>query len=129
MHDVVKRPAKSWQIYFLPHQSGTTTNSIYVEGTSRVAPRLPKGVVAQENVEFTARIRYSYACRGSSCALIAFEDTEPGKPYNYFMSTHELRELFRGIATGQIKVTPDGMDVRLTFVKKGPAVFARPVLI
>ncbi len=129
MHDVVKRPAKSWQIYFLLHQTGTTISAIYVEGASRVAPRLPKGVVAQENIEFSARIQYSYACRGSSCALVAFADTEPGKPYIYFMSTHELCELFRGIATGQIKTPPDGMDVRLTFVKKGPAVFTRPVLI
>jgi hypothetical protein len=129
MHDVVKRAAKTWLIYFLPHQTGATIGSIYVEGASRVARRLPKGIVAQENIEFSARIKYSYACRGSSCALIAFADTEPGKPYIYFMSTHELRELFRGLATGQIKVTPDGMDVRLTFVKKGPAVFARPVLI
>ena len=129
MHDVVKRPAKRWQIYFLPHQTGTTVSSIYIQGASRAAPRLPKGSVAQDNIEFSARIKYSYACRGSSCALIAFADTEPGKPYIYFMSTHELRELFRGIATGQIKVTPDGMDVRLTFSKKGPGVFARPVLI
>ena len=129
MHDVIKRPAKSWQICFLPYQTGTTIGSIYVQGTSRAAPRLPKGVMAQENVEFSARIQYGYACRGSSCALIAFKDTEPGKPYIYFMATHELRELFRGIATGQIKVMPDGRDVRLTFVKKGPAVFARPVLI
>lgn len=129
MHDVVKRPAKSWQIYFLPHQTGATISAIYVEGASRVAPRLPKGVVAQENIEFSARIQYSYACRGSSCALIAFKDVEPGKPYIYFMSTHELRELFRGLATGQIKTTPDGIDVRLTFVKKGLAVFTRPLLI
>lgn len=129
MHDVVKRPARSWQIYFLPHRMGTTISSIHVEGTSRAAPRLPKGVVAQENIEFSARIKYSYACRGSSCALVAFADTEPGKPYIYFMSTHELRELFRGIATGQIRVTPDGMEVRLTFAKRGPGVFARPVLI
>ncbi len=129
MHDVVKRPAKSWQINFLPHQTGATSSAIYVEGASRITPRLPKGAVAQENIEFSARIKYSHACRGSSCALVAFADTEPGKPYIYFMSTQELRELFRGIATGQIKVTPDGMDVRLTFAKKGPGVFARPVLI
>lgn len=129
MHDVVKCPAKGWQIYFVPHQTSSTVNAIYIGGTSRYAPRLPKGVVAQENVEFSARIQYGYACRGSSCALIAFKDTEPGKPYIYFMSTHELGELFRGIATGQIEVGTDGIDVRLTFVKKGPAVFARPVLI
>jgi hypothetical protein len=129
MHDVVKRPAKGWQIYFVPHQTGTRINAIYTGGISRKAPRLPKGAVAQENIEFTARIKYSYACRGSSCALITFEDTEPGKPYVYFMSTEELGELFRGIATGQIKVGPGGIDVRLTFVKKGSAVFTRPVLI
>jgi len=129
MHDVVKRPAKGWQIYFVPHQTGTQVNAIYTGGISRKAPRLPKGAVARKNIEFSARIKYSHACRGSSCALITFEDTEPGKPYVYFMSTHELGELFRGIATGQIKVGRDGMDVRLTFVKKGSAVFTRPVLI
>lgn len=129
MHDIVKSPAKGWQIYFVPHQTGSAVNAIYIGGTSRYAPRLPKGASARENIEFSARIKYSYACRGSSCALIAFADTEPGKPYIYYMSTHELGELFRGIATGQIEVGPDGMDVRLTFVKKGPAVFVRPVLI
>ncbi len=129
MHDVVKRPAKSWQIYFAPHRTGTTLSGIYIGGTSRVAPRLPNGAVSLDNIEFSARIKYRYACRGSSCALIAFADTEPGNPYVYFMSTHELGELFRGIATGQINVGPDGIDARLTFVKKGPAVFTRPVLI
>lgn len=129
MHDVVKRPAKGWQIYFVSHQTGTQVNAIYTGGISRKSPRLPKGAVARENLEFSARIKYSYACRGSSCALITFEDTELGKPYVYFMSTHELGELFRGIATGQIKAGPDGMDARLTFVKKGSAVFVRPVLI
>ena len=129
MHDVVKRPAKGWQIYFVPHPTRTKVNTIYTGGISRKSPRLPKGAVARENIEFSARIKYSYACRGSSCALITFEDTEPGNPYVYFMSTHELGELFRGITTGQIKAGPDGMDVRLTFVKKGSAVFTRPVLI
>ena len=129
MHDVVKRPAKGWQIYFVTHQTGSTVNAIYVGGTSRSAPRLPKGASVRENIEFSARIKYRYACRGSSCALITFEDTEPGKPHVYFMSTHELGELFRGITTGQIKAGPDGMDVRLTFVKKGSALFTQPVLI
>lgn len=129
MHDVVKRPAKGWQIYFVSHQTGTKVNAIYTGGISRKSPRLPKGTSGRENIEFSAHIKYSYACRGSSCALITFEDTEPGKPHVYFMSTHELGELFRGIATGQIKAGPDGMDVRLTFVKKGSAVFVRPVLI
>ena len=129
MHDVVKRPAKGWQIYFVTHQTGTAINAIYTGGISRKAPRLPKSASAQDNIEFSAHIKYSYACRGRSCALIAFEDTEPGKPYVYFMSTHELGELFRGIATGQINVGPNGMDVRLTFVKKGSAVFVRPVAI
>lgn len=69
MHDVVKRPAKGWQIYFVSHQTGTQVNAIYTGGISRKSPRLPKGAVARENLEFSARINYSYACRGSSwCA-------------------------------------------------------------
>jgi hypothetical protein len=45
------------------------------------------------------------------------------------MSSPELGELFRGIQTGQFPVNAEGIEVRLTFVKKGPAVFARPVLL
>ena len=61
--------------------------------------------------------------------MAVFEDTEPGKPYIYKMSSPELGELFRGVQTGQFPVSAEGIDVRLTFIKKGSAVFARPVLL
>jgi len=101
---------------------------IRVVGVSRHVPPPPNAAL-QENIEFFARIRFSYAGKGSSCAVAVFEDTEPGKPYIYRMSSPELGELFRGIHTGQFPVNAEGIEVRLTFVKKGPAVFARPVLL
>jgi hypothetical protein len=45
------------------------------------------------------------------------------------MSSPELGELFRGIQTGQFPVSAAGIDVRLTFIKKGSAVFAWPLLL
>lgn len=133
MHDVVKRPSKGWQLYFQPlyWYPGTPNprlTGIRVVGVSRHASP-PASVTLQENIEFCARIRFSYSARGSSCAVALFEDTESGKPYIYRMSSPELVELFRGIQTGQFPVSAEGMDVRLTFVKKGSAVFARPVLL
>jgi len=101
---------------------------IRVVGVSRKAPSPPNAAL-RENLEFSARIRYSYACKGSSCAVAFFEDTEPGKPYIYKMSSEELGDLFRGIQTGQFPVNADGIDVRLTFIKKGSAVFARPLFL
>ena len=131
MHDVVKRPSRGWRLYFqplywYPGAANPRMTGISVVGVSRHASP-PANVAIQENIEFSARIRFSYAGRGSSCAVAVFEDTEPGKPYIYRMSSPELGELFRGIQTGQFPVSAEGIGVRLTFVKKGPAVFARPV--
>ena len=131
MHDVVKRPSRGWRLYFqplywYPGAANPRMTGISAVGVSRHASPPPK-VAIHENIEFSARIRFSYAGRGSSCAVAVFEDTEPGKPYIYRMSSPELGELFRGIQTGQFPVSAEGIGVRLTFVKKGPAVFARPV--
>ncbi len=133
MRDVVKRPSKGWRLYFQPlywHPGAVNPRltGIRVVGVSRRAPA-PTGATLQENIEFSARIRFSYAGKGSSCAVAVFEDAEPGKPHIYRMSSPELGELFRGIQTGQFPVSAEGIEVRLTFVKKGPAVFARPVLL
>jgi len=133
MRDVIKRPSRGWQLYFhplywYPGAANPRMTGIRVVGVSRKAP-LPPNAALQENIEFSARIRYSYACKGSSCAVAFFEDTEPGKPYIYKMSSPELGELFRGVQTGQFPVSAEGIDVRLTFIKKGSAVFARPVLL
>ena len=133
MRDVVKRASKGWRLYFqplywYPGAANPRMTGIRVVGVSRKAPPHPNAAL-QENIEFSARIRYSYACKGSSCAVAFFEDTEPGKPYIYKMSSPELGELFRGVQTGQFPVSAVGIDVRLTFIKKGSAVFARPVLL
>ena len=133
MRDVVKRASKGWRLYFqplywYPGAANPRMTGIRVVGVSRKAPPHPTAAL-QENIEFSARIRYSYACTGSSCAVAVFEDTEPGKPYIYKMSSPELGELFRGVQTGQFPVSAEGIDVRLTFIKKGSAVFARPVLL
>ena len=133
MRDVIKRPSRGWQLYFqplywYPGAANPRMTGIRVVGVSRKAPPHPTAAL-QENIEFSARIRYSYACKGSSCAVAFFEDTEPGKPYIYKMSSPELGELFRGVQTGQFPVSAEGIDVRLTFIKKGSAVFARPVLL
>jgi len=133
MHDAVKRPSKGWRLYFqaLYWYPGTPIprlTGIRVVGISHHASP-PANVTLQENIEFSARIRFSYAAKGSSCAVALFEDTEPGQPYIYRMSSPELVELFRGIQTGQFPVSAEGIDVRLTFAKKGSAVFAHPVLL
>jgi hypothetical protein len=133
MHHVVKRPSKGWRLYFQPlywHPGAVSPRmtGIRVVGVARKAPSPPNAAL-QENLEFSARIRYSYACKGSSCAVAFFEDTEPGKPYIYKMSSDELGDLFRGIQTGQFPVSAEGIEVRLTFIKKGSAVFARPLLL
>jgi len=133
MRDVVKRPSKGWRLYFqplywYPGAANPRMTGIRVVGVPRNVPQPPNAAL-QENIEFCARIRFSYAGMGSSCAVAVFEDTEPGKPYIYRMSSPELGELFRGIQTGQFPVNAEGIEVRLTFVKKGPAVFARPVLL
>lgn len=133
MRDVVKRASKGWRLYFqplywYPGAANPKMTGIRVVGVSRKAPPPPNAAL-QENIEFSARIRYSYACKGSSCAVAFFEDTEPGKPYIYKMSSPELGELFRGIQTGEFPVSAEGIDVRLTFIKKGSAVFARPILV
>src|ERR1035441_10478769 len=133
MRDVIKRPSRGWQLYFqplywYPGAANPRMTGIRVVGVSRKAP-LPPNAALQENIEFSARIRYSYACKGSSCAVAFFEDTELGKPYIYKMSSSELGELFRGIQTGEFPVSAEGTDVRLTFIKKGSAVFARPILL
>ena len=133
MRDVIKRPSRGWQLYFhplywYPGAANPRMTGIRVVGVSRKAP-LPPNAALQENIEFSSRIRYSYACKGSSCAVAFFEDTELGKPYIYKMSSPELGELFRGIQTGEFPVSAEGIDVRLTFIKKGSAVFARPILV
>jgi len=133
MHDAVKRPSKGWRLYFqplywYPGAPNPRLTGIRVVGVSRHASA-PANVTLQENIEFSARIRFSYAAKGSSCAVALFEDTEPDQPYIYRMSSPELVELFRGIQTGQFPFSAKGIDVRLTFVKKGPAVFVRPVLL
>jgi hypothetical protein len=125
MRDVVKRASKGWRLYFqplywYPGAANPRMTGIRVVGVSRKAPPHPNAAL---------RIRYSYACTGRSCAVAVFEDTEPGKPYIYKMSSPELGELFRGVQTGQFPVSAEGIDVRLTFIKKGSAVFARPVLL
>lgn len=133
MRDVVKRASKGWRLYFqplywYPGAANPRMTGIRVVGVSRKAPPHPNAAL-QENIEFSARIPFSYACTGSSCAVAVFEDTEPGKPYIYKMSSPELGELFRGVQTGQFPVSAEGIDVRLTFIKKGSAVFARPALL
>ena len=133
MRDVVKRPSKGWRLYFqplywYPGAANPRMTGIRVVGVRRNVPPPPNAAL-QENIEFCARIRFSYAGKGSSCAVAVFEDTEPGKPYIYRMSSPELGELFRGIQIGQFPVNAAGIDVRLTFIKKGSAVFARPLLL
>ena len=127
MHNMVKRPSKGWRSYFqplyrYPGAANPRMTGIRVVGVSRHAPA-PANVTLQENIEFSARIRFSYAGKGSSCAVAVFEDTEPGKPYIYRMSSPELGELFCGIQTGQFPFSAEGIEDASHFRQEGPSRF------
>lgn len=138
MHNIRQRPNRNWQIYFRQQYTatpGSTTGrrltAILPEGVSlraRGTVGAPKGVVLQDNIEFDVRMHYAGTDRGCSRAHVYFQDNDASLPYIYTFSADELREFFRGLNSGRIPVHPDGFDVRLTFVKKGTQIFAKPIL-
>lgn len=134
MHSVRIVPNKRWQLVFrrcyMPTPgpgNGQKLCGIAVHGIPRGRP-LPNGATAQDNIEFSARIQYVWAGRGCSSAHVTFRDNDPAAPYSYVMAGSELGEFFKGVHAGLIPMHPDGFDVRLTFIKKGTQVFAKPLL-
>jgi len=127
MHNLRITPNKSWQIHFRSIFAGKAKPpNICIQGISRKNPPVP-GTTLHDNREFNARIKFAWAESGRACAHIVFRDADPATPYLYIMAGDELGEFFRGVNLGIIPVHPDGFDVRMTFVKKGTQLFARPL--
>ncbi len=134
MHNIHINPNKTWQLLFRNScvsapgpGNGRCLYSIGVDGLTRGQP-IPKGQTPRDNMIFEARIRYLTATRGCSSAHVIFQDTDPATPYWYITSGAELQLFFKGLQAGLIPMHPDGFDVRLTFIKKGTQVFAKPLL-
>jgi hypothetical protein len=134
MHNIHVIPNKTWQLLFRNTYvtapgpgNGQVLHSINVDGLTRGQP-VPKGQTPRDNMRFEAKIKYHFATRGCSSAHVIFQDTDPATPYWYIMSGAELQIFFKGLQAGLIAMHPDGFDVRLTFIKKGTQVFAKPLL-
>jgi hypothetical protein len=133
VHNIRIRPAKGWQLYFqnsfvrgvAPQLVSILPVGVSLKGMTATWP--PKCVVLQDNIEFDARISFYRARPARNCAHVIFTDTTPNQPYHYIMSNDELQLFLNGVKAGKIPINPDGFDVRLTFVKKGTQLFAKPI--
>ncbi len=135
MHSIVSRPKKRWKIYFRPEyiltRRGKQLAGIHIDGLSNSTPvcYVPQGVTLQDNFEFSAEIQFLWATAGRAAALVVFRDTDLQNPYRYVLAGDELKAFFSGIQTGQIQTTSTGFQGRFTFVKRGTALFTKPLVI